>query len=246
MLRACSVFVVLMLTSAGAGAAEAPEYSPLPPPGPPPAELAPPKAAPRPVPAATSTSTASTTSTTSAALPESGAPRPAADAPAPPSSPTSSLEDDRLSLAPLLGFGTDNLDFGVGLRAGKVALGEHVWLGGSAVYHLGHGNAGAVNGVRYESSSSALFLGPEVGYDFVLGPVVLRPYGGLGLGAFTASASAGAVRASDTATKLVIWPGVTALYGLTGSRFFVGGDTRLVTIPGGPAFGLFALGGLSL
>jgi hypothetical protein len=247
MLRVLPGFVALMLTSAVAAAAEAPEYSPLPPPGPPPAELAP-KPAPRPAPvtAPHTTSTASTTTTTSAALPESGAPRAAAEAPASPSSPTSALEDDRLSIAPLMGFGTDNLDLGVGIRAGKLALAEHVWLGGSAVYHLGHGNSGAVNGVRYESSSSALFLGPEVGYDVELGPVVLRPYGGVGLGAFTASASAGAVRASDTQTKLVIWPGVTVLYGLVGSRFFVGGDARLVTVPGGPALGLFALGGLTL
>jgi hypothetical protein len=37
--------------------------------------------------------------------------------------------------------------------------------------------------------------------------------------------------------------GATLLYGFAGSRFFVGGDARLVTIPGGPAF---ALAGLTL
>jgi len=105
---------------------------------------------------------------------------------------------------------------------------------------------GAVNGVRYETSSSAVYVGPEVGYDFELGPVVLRPYGGVGIAALSASASGAGVRASDTETKLVIWPGVTVLHGLSGSRFFVGGDTRLVTVPGGPSFGLFALGGMSL
>jgi hypothetical protein len=245
MLRALWMVAALMFTSAVAVAAEAPEYSPLPPPKPPPADLAAPKAAPRPAPVAPvpvpvpAPAQTGTTSTTSAVLP-------AAEPEAPAAAPSAALDDQSFTVAPLLGFGTDNLDFGVGLRAGKVALGEHVWLGGSAIYHLGHGSSGTVNGVRYESSSSALFVGPEVGYDFPVGPVVLRPYGGIGLAAFSASASAGGVRASDTVTKLVIWPGVTALYGLSGSRFFVGGDTHLVTVPGGPSFALFALGGLSL
>jgi hypothetical protein len=240
MLRVLWVGGLLTLTSA-AGASEAPEYSPLPPPGPPPADLAPPKPRPRTAPAP-APAPASTTTTTSAALPARAAPGAEPEAP----TPTSSVAEDRFTIAPLVGFGTDNLELGVGLRAGKIAIGERVWVGGSAVYHLGHGNSGTVNGVRYESSSSVVYLGPEIGYDFDLGPVVLRPYGGIGIAALSASASAGGVRASDTATKLVIWPGVTVLYGLSGSRFFVGGDARAVTTPGGPAFGLFALGGMSL
>jgi hypothetical protein len=37
---------------------------------------------------------------------------------------------------------------------------------------------------------------------------------------------------------------LTALYDIPGSPFMVGGDARLVFVPGGPAFGIFATGGI--
>jgi hypothetical protein len=229
-------------------------YSPLPPPPPPPPELAAP--APRPAPSKASTSAAVPTSatpitpgtatTTSASLPASTGNAPLDDAPPSSRGARPTLDDDRFSVAPLLGFGTDQLELGVGVRAGKTMFAEHVWVGGTAVYHVGYSTSGAVNGVRYDASSSAFYVGPEVGYDFEVGPVILRPYAGLGLAALSVSATTAGVSASDTVTKLVIWPGLTALYGVPASRFFVGGDTRLLTVPGGPALGLFAVGGMSL
>lgn len=234
--------------------ADPPRYSPLPAPPPPPPDLAPPPPVVRPVsapsaPAATGTPSqppaAGVATTTSASL----APGASAAGDAPPSGRPGAgrpaLDDDRFSVAPLLGFGTDHLELGVGVRAGKTAFVEHLWVGGTAVYHAGQSTSGAVNGVRYEASSSVFYVGPEVGYDIELGPVILRPYGGVGLAAMSASATTGGVSASDTVTKLVLWPGATVLYGVPASRFFVGGDTRLLTIPGGPAFGLYALGGMS-
>lgn len=227
-------------------------YSPLPPPPPPPPELAAP--APRPLPAKGSTNApASTTApsgapgtatTTSASLSGTSAP-PIDDAP-PTRGVRPALDDDHFSVAPLLGFGTDQLELGIGVRAGKTMFAEHLWVGGTAVYHMGHSTAGTVNGVRYDASSSAFYVGPEVGYDVEAGPVIVRPYAGLGIAALSVSATTAGVSASNTVTKLVIWPGLTALYGVPGSRFFVGGDTRLLTVPGGPALGLFAVGGMSL
>jgi hypothetical protein len=168
------------------------------------------------------------------------------DAPSSPASNPPALDDERVSIAPLLGYASDGLDLGVGVRVGKT-IADHLWIGGTGMYHAGTSTAGVVGNVRYESSTSAFFVGGELGYDFELGPVVLRPYGGLGLAGLTASASSSVgPGASQTATKLVIWPGATLLYGVTGSRFFVGGDTRLITIPGGPAFALYAVGGLTL
>ena len=65
-----------------------------------------------------------------------------------------------------------------------------------------------------------IYFGPEVGYDFELGPVVLRPCGGAGAGMFH-------------------------VHGIPSTRFFVGGDARAVTVPLGPAFALYGLGGMS-
>jgi hypothetical protein len=252
-LLALSGAAMATLLAPSAALADVPRYSPLPPPPPPPPDLAPPPARPVARPATTGTGTGTsagtgtstgTATTTSAAVPDASGQAVIDDAP-PTRGQRPALDDERFTIAPLLGFGTENLELGVGVRAGKSSFVEHLWVGGTAVYHAGHSVSGAANGVRYEASSSVVYFGPEVGYDFEVGPVIVRPYGGIGLAALSASATTAGVSASDTVTKLVIWPGATVLYGLTGSRFFVGGDTRLLTVPGGPAFGLFALGGMS-
>jgi hypothetical protein len=264
MLRApaAGTLVVLLVLSlaprAFAAPPEASEYSPLPPPADPLAKtilrpLGPRAASPAtPVPAApapaapapASAAAVATTTTSSAVLP-GGATSPDGAAEPPPRA-RPALDDERLSVAPLLGFATDNLDLGVGVRAGAAAFAPHVWVGATFVYHLGTSTSGAINGVPYSSSSSAFYVGPEIGYDLELGPVVVRPYGGVGLAALSARATSGAVTVGDTVTKLVLWPGATVLYGLPSSRVFVGGDTRFITIPGGPALGLFALAGMTM
>jgi hypothetical protein len=256
-----------------AAAVETPEYSPLPPPAAPVADpsvrpVAPlagsrPKAAAAP-PATTAVApNALTTTTTSASLPPPAPPAPngaagvggvgaASSAPADPDAPssgsgrhTSTLDDDRFSIAPYAGFATNNLNLGIGVRAGATVI-PHLWLGGTFVYHTGNSTAGAINGVQYSASASAFYVGPEAGYDFELGPVLLRPYAGIGIGGFSTSATNGNVTVGDTATKLLVWPGVTVLYGLPGARFFVGGDTRLISVPGGPAFAAYGVGGITL
>ena len=100
--------------------------------------------------------------------------------------------------------------------------------------------------VTAESSLSLFYLGPEGGYDFLVGPVVVRPYAGLGIAWLTASVSGAGVNTSVTDSKFVIWPGGMVLYDVPDSSFFVGGDLRLLTVPGGPALGLFAFVGARL
>jgi hypothetical protein len=254
--RSASLAVLLLLSLASRASAAPPEasdYSPLPPPADPLAKtvlrplgprVAPPPPPPAPPPPAVAPAPVATTTTSSAVLP-GGVTSPEGAAEPPPRA-RPALDDEHLSVAPLLGFATDNLDLGVGVRAGAAALAPHVWVGGTFVYHLGTSTSGAINGVPYSSSSSAFYVGPEIGYDLELGPVVLRPYGGVGLAALSARATSGAVTVGDTVTKLVLWPGATVLYGLPSSRVFVGGDARFLTIPGGPAVGLFALAGMTM
>jgi hypothetical protein len=124
---------------------------------------------------------------------------------------------------------------------------SRIYLGGAFVYQLGHEvSSAAAGGYTAKASMSAFYIGPEVGYEFDVAPVRVRAYTGLGLMWFNASASvsgpgAPSAEAHSSTNKFVLWPGVIAHYPLPGSSFFIGGDLRFVTVPDGPAAGLFAL-----
>ncbi len=158
--------------------------------------------------------------------------------------------DPRWFLAPMLGFASDYLNFGVGLRGGKT-FDNHLYVGGTFLYQLGE-SGGATTTVAVPGgpvttsaswSSSGFYVGPEAGYDFDLRVVVVRPYMGLGVFSWTSSAAGPAAGGSTSTTQVVAWPGCTVLWNVPGSDFFLGGDVRLVTVPGG-SIGLYALGGM--
>ena len=86
--------------------------------------------------------------------------------------------DTRWFLAPMLGYMSDYLDFGVGLRGGKT-LDDHIYIGGTFIYQVGESGGGTVatglgTTTSYSWSSSGFYIGPEGGYDFNLRYVVLR------------------------------------------------------------------------
>lgn len=159
----------------------------------------------------------------------------------------------------LLGYTSDNLNVGIGVRVGK-AVYRQLYVGGTFVYNFGTSNNLGTTGAGTETiSTSAFYIGPEVGWDFVLAPnFTLRPYGGLGFASFSASItfsnpipSRGLVNTSNSSSNLLFWPGVTAIYDIPNTSFMIGGDARLVFVPGtsigynaGPAFGIFATGGM--
>jgi hypothetical protein len=149
--------------------------------------------------------------------------------------------------APLLGFGTNNLNFGVGVRGGYT-LSQHVYVGAAFMYHFGtsYSYGGYLGGAANEISVHALYPSGEVGYDFHVGPVTIRPYGGVGIGFVTASSTLANVSGSATNSSLVIYPGATAFWNIPRSDFFVGGDTRMLILTrgGDPSFGLFASAGM--
>jgi hypothetical protein len=134
--------------------------------------------------------------------------------------------DTRWFIAPLLGFASDDLNFGFGVRGGKT-LDNHLYLGATFIFQTG------------EYSVSAFYLGPEAGYDFDLRYVVVRPYVGLGL----FSASGGGAVAGDSSSRFVVWPGCAVIWNVPNSNFFLGGDARLISLPE-VAFALYAMGGL--
>jgi hypothetical protein len=141
------------------------------------------------------------------------------------------------SVAGLLGYGfKDGLNLGLGVRGGYT-LPMNVYVGGTFVYHLGNSPGGTDVNVYY--------FGAEGGYDIPAGPVVVRPY--LGLGAATAKATAdlsalGLGKVSNSDTKFALWPGATVLYPI-GSAF-VGGDARFLIVDQFNAFSIFATGGM--
>jgi hypothetical protein len=82
-----------------------------------------------------------------------------------------------------LRFGSDNLNFGLGLKAGYT-LPMDLYVGGMFDYFFGEHDESTINGVHYESSFSFWMLSPEVGYDFGITPAfMMRPFGGIGLAA---------------------------------------------------------------
>jgi hypothetical protein len=143
------------------------------------------------------------------------------------------LDPTGWSAAALLGFAFNDIGFGIGARGGYT-LDNHVYLGGTLLYHFG------------QNDVSAFMLGAEGGYDFIVGPVVIRPYLGLGVSVVSVSVpvpGGGTVGASST--NVALWPGGTVLYPIPGNeRWFVGGDARVLIINDFNTFALFALGGL--
>jgi hypothetical protein len=155
--------------------------------------------------------------------------------------------DTRWFVAPMLGFASHYLDFGLGVRGGKT-LDNHIYIGGTFLYQLGEGGSytgPTINGVSTSASwsSSGFYVGPEGGYDFDLRVVVVRPYIGLGLFSWTGSVSGPAGGGSSSSTQVVAWPGCTVIWNVPRTDFFVGGDLRVVTVPGG-SVGFYALGGM--
>ena len=147
----------------------------------------------------------------------------------------------------MLGFGSDNLNFGFGARGGKT-LSNHLYLGGLFVYHVGTGTNVMTDGVTESGSVSGFYIGPEAGYDLESrrAPVVIRPYIGLGLAEAHGSSTVDGMTTSSSSSQAAIWPGVAGFYHFADSSFVLGGDFRLVTGPWGTAVGLFFTGGMYL
>ena len=162
--------------------------------------------------------------------------------------PASDEEDaarKRITVAPELGYATASLKLGLGVRGGYT-MQNRIYVGGAFVYHFGASEEGETLGGKVESSVSFFYTGAEVGYELPAGPVVVRPYGGVGAMFAKISMKAGGDDKSDTSSSIAFWPGCTVTYQLPRSSLYVGGDTKLlvVTEGGDPSFGLFATGGM--
>ncbi len=144
----------------------------------------------------------------------------------------------------LLGFGTSDYDlFGLGVRGGYT-LPMNVYVGGLLQYNFG------------SDHFHSFEFGAEGGYDIDVGPVVIRPY--LGLGYYNigysvdiptvsvAGITAGGGNISGSQGYFALWPGAVVMYPI--QNFFVGGDVRFNIVPSANedavSFGVYATGGL--
>ncbi len=163
----------------------------------------------------------------------------------PQASPADARYFDGWSAALLAGNGfEDGVNVGFGGRLGMNA--ERLYLGGTFVYHLGESRSATFLGQTQEASVNIYYFGGEAGYDFAAGPVVLRPYGGFGLGTARGCLN----DTCDTESRAYIAPGLTVLASVGGS-LFVGGDARFVVPLDDDGsnfdhFGLFAFAGMRL
>ncbi len=158
--------------------------------------------------------------------------------------PASEEEEKPISIAPLLGYATNHANFGIGVRGGYT-LPMHLYVGGTVVYHFGTSNdVPSFGGKTVTASAHILYPGVEVGYDIHAGPVIVRPYGGVGLGVALVSLG----DESDSKSSLALWPGCQVTYDIPRSPVFVGGDARLLVMTSGgdPSFGMFATAGMRL
>jgi hypothetical protein len=159
---------------------------------------------------------------------------------------SSAAEDKPLSVAPLLGYATQSLKLGVGARVGYT-LPQHVYIGGTFMYHFGTSDETTVAGKTVGASVSLFYPAAEVGYDVHVGEALIRPYAGVGVLFAHASVSGlGGTTQSATDSSMGIYPGVTASYEIPKSPAFVGADLRLLfaTRGGDPSFGAFLTGGV--
>lgn len=155
---------------------------------------------------------------------------------------------DKWSVEPLIGFGTNDFNFGVGARAGYTFK-TPVYVGGTFMWYGGETNSGVSPNAVTESKSNFYYPGVEAGYDFGFkGRFLVRPYGGVGILFDRERNTVNDVSVSDTGSALMIYPGVTGRYNIPRTPAYVGGDTRLL-IPlenKGASYQLFFVAGVSM
>jgi hypothetical protein len=155
-------------------------------------------------------------------------------------------EGRRVTAAPLVGYGFNDLGFGIGGRVGYT-FPTPLYLGATFMYHAGKDGIVEAPGV-VASSSSFMYPGIEAGYDIGIGPVLVRPYAGAGLLIGRISQTVAGNESTRTETAFMVYPGVNVHYIIGQTPIFVGGDTRLL-LPfenQGPSLTLLGTAGLHL
>ena len=137
------------------------------------------------------------------------------------------FETDRRST--LLGANAYNLGFG--LRGGYT-LDMNLYVGLVAMYFLGGSQTGSdANTADFNATTSAssLLVAAEIGYDWWVGPLIVRPSIEVGAAIGVTSSRSAAIQ-SGSLTEVLFGPGITILY--PWDQYFIGGEGRADLVTG--------------
>ena len=185
--------------------------------------------------------TAAIAATNIALAEEAKASEPTTDATTPNGASSPSATHNPISVAFLAGHGEkDAFKSGIGGRVGYT-LRNNIYLGGSFVSHLGTQDGPVQANVWY--------AGGEVGYELEAGPVIVRPYVGVGIASAWASVfmpaigsyPGGRIEASDR--RVAIWPGASVLLPI--DRAFIGVDAKFLVVENANAFNAYGTLGVA-
>ena len=138
-----------------------------------------------------------------------------------------------LQLDSVLSSGVSAYRFGFGTRAG-VTLPCGGYLGGAFVTHTGTNVAGSRSGAStYVSLAHASYLGPELGFDFEVWRLLLRPSVGSGLLLTLGKTAVATTSVSDDHAFIFVSPGAVVAYRF--GEWFVGADLHLPIVPAQPS-----------
>jgi hypothetical protein len=138
------------------------------------------------------------------------------------------------SAALLLAYGSSGLKFGIGARGGytfpQPTGPGHFYVGGLLSDH-------------FVSNGNVFYIGPEGGYELPAGPVIVRPYIGLGLANEHGDSVTveGITVGGESTTDFAFWLGGAVLYPVT-SNIGVGADARVLLVDNDSAF-IFSITG---
>ena len=130
-------------------------------------------------------------------------------------------------------FGSDPYGLGFGLRGGYT-FDIQLYAGVFGMYYIGSSTRGPIMaaGIVSESTASYLHAGLEFGYDFWLGPIVLRPSAQLGaaVGFRTTDGAPGNPATEGRPTGFLLSPGIVVFHPL--DDLFIGGEGRFNFVTG--------------
>jgi hypothetical protein len=129
-----------------------------------------------------------------------------------------------------LRVGSNDLNFGLGLKAGYT-LPMDLYVGGMFDYFFGEDYANTVGPTQYTGSFEIFLLAPEVGYDFGITPAfMVRPFGGIGLASVDAESCGQGPGISycvdDSESDVLVTLGGLVHYSI--GRVFFGGELRVL------------------
>lgn len=217
-----------------------------------PASPAPPEPPPTAMPAPTPSSPAPATDSSTTPSPTPPAGMSTGAAPATAKAETYAVPEATAHLGPsaavLLGIATNNLNAGLGGRIGY-ALANRIYVGGTVAYHFGSSSQMSSDNLTLKGGKTLVYFGPEAGYEIPAGPIIMRPYAGIGPAILTLStsycASGKACQdSSSTGTKFAAWAGGNVVLPLR--NFFGGADLRglVVTADNVSSIGVFGTVGM--